>query len=511
MTGLRPRPGSPEELAAYDLLEQMLPAYAKAFAGDHDGEHALVVAASNSVDPEVVAKLKGPEHYEERMMAMLLLLRRPRTRVVFCSSQRIPEPIVDYYLHLLTGVPKEHALRRLTMISCDDGSTTPLTQKLLDRPRRLDDIRRALRGADTTGLISHLTTDLERSLAVELGVPLYGNDPALADLGTKSASREVFREAGIDLPDGVERLRDTGDVVTALAELKGRHPGLRKAVVKLEEGFSGEGNAVFAYDGVDATTDQAREVQIASLLGDRLRFVAPDQTWDAYREKFDEMGGIVEEFLDGTNVCSPSAQLRIDPTGFVQPLSTHDQILGGADGQVFEGSTFPADASYRTEVASAARVVGDVLLARGARGRFAVDFVVLNQEGRRRCAAIEVNLRMGGTTYPMLTLELLAAGHYDADRGEYLSKAGRPKTYLATDDLEQVRYRGLSAEDLIDLAVGNHLHYDPRTESGVVFHMLGSLSEFGKIGMTCIADTLEEARAIDARVVAMLDQANERT
>ena len=117
---------------------------------------------------------------------------------------------------------------------------------------------------------------------------------------------------------------------------------------------------------------------------------------------------------------------------------------------------------------------------------------------------------MGGTTYPMMTLELLTAGHYDAERGEYLSKAGRPKTYLSTDDLEQVRYRGLSAEDLIDLAVSNHLHYDPRTESGVVFHMLGSLSEFGKIGLTCIADTLDEARAIDSQVVAMLDQANER-
>jgi hypothetical protein len=80
--------------------------------------------------------------------------------------------------------------------------------------------------------MAHLTcfnaTALERTLAVQLGVPLYGF--ALADLGSKSGGREVLRRTGVALPDGFERLRD-----------RRADPGLRRAVVKLEEGFPGEG------------------------------------------------------------------------------------------------------------------------------------------------------------------------------------------------------------------------------------------------------------------------------
>jgi len=46
---------------------------------------------------------------------MLMLLRLPRTR------------IVDYYLHLLLGVPSGHARRRLAMLSCHDPSITERT------------------------------------------------------------------------------------------------------------------------------------------------------------------------------------------------------------------------------------------------------------------------------------------------------------------------------------------------------------------------------------------------
>ncbi len=51
------------------------------------------------------------------------------------------------------------------------------------------------------------------------------------------------------LPAGVEDLADESEVVAALAELKRRDPGLQRAVVKLNEGFSGEGNAIFGFEG----------------------------------------------------------------------------------------------------------------------------------------------------------------------------------------------------------------------------------------------------------------------
>ena len=71
---------------------------------------------------------------------MLMLLRMPRTHLVFVTSQQVPTAIVDYYLHLLPGVPLRHARGRLTLLSCHDSSDVPLTQKILDRPRLLDRI-----------------------------------------------------------------------------------------------------------------------------------------------------------------------------------------------------------------------------------------------------------------------------------------------------------------------------------------------------------------------------------
>ena len=43
---------------------------------------------------------------------------------------------------------------------------------------------------------------MERTLAVRGGLPLYGCDPALGYLGTKSGSRNVFRRAGVRMPPG---------------------------------------------------------------------------------------------------------------------------------------------------------------------------------------------------------------------------------------------------------------------------------------------------------------------
>ena len=44
---------------------------------------------------------------------------------------------VDYYLHLLSGVPTSHASKRLQLFDCADASAAPLTEKVLRRPRLL--------------------------------------------------------------------------------------------------------------------------------------------------------------------------------------------------------------------------------------------------------------------------------------------------------------------------------------------------------------------------------------
>ena len=43
-----------------------------------------------------------------------------------------------------------------------------------------------------------------------------------------------------------------------------------------------------------------------------------------------------------------------------------------------------------------------------------------------------------------------------------------------------------------DIVTNNGLHYSYRTESGVLFHLIGALSEWGKIGVTVIANSHDE-------------------
>jgi hypothetical protein len=334
---------------------------------------------------------------------------------------------------------------------------------------------------------------------------LYANDPALGHLGSKSGGREVFREAGITAPEGFEHLRGEGDVIEAIAELKRRRPEVRRVVTKLNEGFSGEGNAIFPCE--DAPEGRTLLRWVRDELPRRIRFEASGETWERYCHKLAEMGGVVECFLEGgEEVRSPSVQCRIDPLGQVSVVSTPDQVLGGPSGQIFLGSTFPADAEYSREIQEAGRRVAEVLKERGVLGRFAIDFLSIKREGSWEHAAIEINLRKGGATHPYLMLQFLTDGTYDPENGLYCTPTEQPCYYYASDNLWSPAYKGLTPEDLVDISVDFGLYFDGASQQGVVFHLIGALSEYGKLGTVCVGDSRESAEMFYREAVAVLDR-----
>ncbi|WP_091135059.1 peptide ligase PGM1-related protein [Microvirga guangxiensis] len=468
-----------------------------------DASRTVLIVPSLSMDQEVLSGISGAHHYEERMLCYLMLLRMPRTRVIYVSSYPIPESIIDYYLHLLPGIPAQHARSRLTLFSCHDGSPISLTEKVLARPRLIERIRASIADQDFAYMICFNVTAQERSLAMRLNLPIYGCDPDLLHWGSKSGSRKIFREAGIDMPEGFEDVRSAGEIVDALAELKARRPNIKRAVVKLDEGFSGEGNAVFSYES--APEGPALTAWIESRLPD-LAFEAKDMTWELFSEKLSSMGGIVEEFIEGDVKRSPSAQFRVDPLGRLEPISTHDQVLGGESGQVFLGCVFPADETYRLQIQESGRKAAHALAAKGVLGRFAIDFLSVKEGSEWRHYAIEINLRRGGTTHPFIMLEFLTEGQYDSATGTFVTPSGQSRCYYASDNVESEAYRGLLPADLIDIAALNCLHFDGASQQGVMFHLIGALSEFGKLGVLCIAPTHEKAEAYYRLTTEVLDR-----
>jgi len=93
--------------------------------------------------------------------------------------------------------------------------------------------------------------------------------------------------------------------------------------------------------------------------------------FDQYVAKLEERHGIVEERIEGSEVRSPSVQLRVVPDRTVEVLSTHDQLLGGPSGQRYLSCRFPADHSYASVITQEAAKVGACLAREGVIGRFA--------------------------------------------------------------------------------------------------------------------------------------------
>ena len=495
------------EIMEFSQLQQRFPDQYKSVFPDRMTAKTVVVIPSLSLDREILAKVDGAIHYEERMLCMLMLLRLPNTHVVYVTSMPVHNIIMDYYLHLLPGITSYHARQRLTTLSCFDSSSKCLTEKILERPRLIERIRKCI----PTGQVAHIAcfnvTQAERSLAVKLQLPVYGCDPDLLYLGTKSSSRMIFNDCKIETPPGFENLHTEEEIIHSLAVLKTVYPGLQKAVIKLNDGFSGEGNALFSFNGVPVKKNL--EGWIKEAIPGHLKIVANDLTYTDFMDKFRSMGGIVEVFIDGAYKRSPSVQCLITPAGITQVISTHDQVLGGESGQVFLGAHFPADIEYAATIGEYGKQVADKLKFYGVLGRFSIDFISVKEDNQWNHYAIEINLRKGGTTHPYLMLQYLTDGNYDAATAVYHTAIGQPRYYFFSDNLQSECYRGLTPHDLIEIATANDLLYNSSIQQGVIFHMIGALSQYGKLGILCIGATPEITTELYKKTVEVLDR--ERT
>lgn len=450
----------------------------------------IVVLPSLSFPVSELTKIKGVVHYEQRLLCTLLLLDRPDVRIVYLTSMPVDPAIIDYYLGFLADPPAGRS--RLQLVAVGEDGPRPLTDKLLERPDVVDAVRALLPGDGTAAVLPFNVTAREWELASALGAPVDGPRPDLVVLGHKTGARRAAMRAGVDVAWGEEDLRSLDEITGALQRLRRRRPGATTAVVKLNNGFSGQGNVLIDLAGpCTGTVDHWPTT-----------FCAAGESWPSFAAKVAAEGAIAEEVVDDL-VASPSVQLRIGPGGGLQVVSTHDQVLGGPGGHVYLGCRFPADASYRAAIQEAAVAVGRVLAGDGVVGPFGIDFLVAAGPGGPSVYLSEINLRMGGTTHPFWMARLATAGRYDQASGELLTPTG-PRCYVATDNLTLPALSGRSPAETVDAVRTAGLAYDRASASGVTLHLLGAVPTFGKLGSVCIAPTLEEADALFARLTAAL-------
>ncbi|PYJ70798.1 MAG: carboxylate-amine ligase, partial [Verrucomicrobia bacterium] len=108
----------------FDELQKKLVPLWKSIERFNQDPQTIVVVPSMSID--AIGSGAVMQAYEERFLFLLLLLRQPRARLIYVTSQTILPSIIDYYLDLLPGVIPSHARQRLFLLSPMDGSVRPL-------------------------------------------------------------------------------------------------------------------------------------------------------------------------------------------------------------------------------------------------------------------------------------------------------------------------------------------------------------------------------------------------
>ena len=486
------REGGPD--AAFAALQARLRPFESTGDAVRAEERTVLSIPSINLDQALldrhVADIPGQE---ERSLYLAFALRRPRVRLVVVTCLPVAVEVVDYYLSLIPEA--EDARARIHLLSPEDDSPRPLAQKILERPELLARLCELVPDRHRAFIMPFNVRDHERDLALELDVPIYGVDHRFARYGLKSGCRDLFASAGVTHPPGTNGLCSAAELADAVIALRQARPRLEAAVVKLDDAVYGEGNLVIALR--DLPPPGTREEQAA--IDVRLRTLPP-----SYLEKLAE-GGIVEELIAG-EIRSPSVQMRILPGGDPVVVSTHDQVLGGEHGQMFVACRFPAERDYTAAIVREARKVGAWLAAEGVVGRFGIDFVVARRDGDWEPSAIEINLREGGTSHPYGALWLLTDGSLDEEKTTFRAPSGRSKSYFATDGLGDPDYRGIPLKDFLSAAKTSGLGWDPGSQTGAVYHMLRALEPQGRIGVTAIGDSPEQAHEIYLGAATLLDR-----
>jgi hypothetical protein len=402
----------------------------KSFASWEIEAHNIVVIPSLSFCPKELKTFKCIISYEERILFVLFALANPNTKLMIVTSTELDEWTIKYNLSLLPKGLRDNARSRVRFYSLGDpGSEHCLAEKLCGNQVVIESMKtycaeaRAF-GKDMQEIVMMIwrATEYEDKLGKLLGLPYYSATPEQSLFGTKQGSRSIFKLLGIPCADGTyEEERDLGELCKSIWKVLRRNPGATKGVVKLAEGFSGMGNAVLDLTRVQEriqtlhTCNSIIDYSSDKELG-RLTTLAFEngtfhhRTWDDYCEEIPVMGCVFELFLDVDNdhdapeptrnriVTSPSVQGVIDENGFVSVLSTHEQML---DEQVYLGCEFPCKSEYRLQLLEYGKKVGDFLASAGVRDRYGVDFLcVPKASGQWEIYAVEINLRMTGTTHP---------------------------------------------------------------------------------------------------------------
>lgn len=430
--------------------------------------------------------------YELRSMWTLLNAIATQTRVTFITTSKISPSLIDYIMTLSPLQPMNW--RDRIEIFHLKRTRDSLAESLLDQPQLLAELQSKISESEATVLLPFRSDQIENKVAHALNVPILGPKGDLHQLTSKSGNKNIFRKAKIMSPESIENLHSPFEIAQAIERIW-THQTSRSndisVILKINEGALGQGNAYLKIPALESSSPEERLNFILASLN-HIEPVNTKLPTQDFLKSFNANGGIVELVVDRIE-SSPSGQGLISPTGEIEILSTHEQILDSVYHQIFIGSTFPANQSYRSKIQEALQSIGKELFKEGILGYFSVDFLVT--EGTQDLLALEINLRQSGTTHPFQLVKFATNGVYNKTTGNLENDHNLPIYYSSSDSHSFLHWQGKSITEVQALLKANHLAFSNKSEfpHGIILVMPSEVTSSGKIGMISVAKSALQA------------------
>ncbi|KAM6960622.1 IQ motif-containing protein H [Aplochiton taeniatus] len=325
--------------------------------------------------------LKDFDILQNIQIGRLCEVRDGNVEVIYVSPVHLGNDLIQYYAKLLelrgatgVGVPAapqpSSCIKRFTIITPEALDSFPthdmcLSSLLKYSPRSLKRIRNLIQGKQAY-MVGGVTHADDLAVADELGVPILGPEPAVAQLyGTKSGGRRICVGAGVSVPPGQWDIYTTQQLHDTLTQLMTDHLDVKRWLFKMDAENGGRGMAYCDVSHLSCHSWAQQEGQLHSAEmwtrawvqeSVRMRFLeeVPEwlachgqpvrnsayPTWVCFLENFLRQGGVVEAYPPSDSVTCLTVDLLLEPGGQVTMLSCGDQLHGPSELESV-GSTLP--------------------------------------------------------------------------------------------------------------------------------------------------------------------------
>jgi hypothetical protein len=448
-----------------------------------------VAIYSMNYSDRLLSVLPYTKFYGERSLSLLSALRDEGVRLILITSAEVDPYIIDWHLRELFGLDDEllrSARGRLALFSFKPGAVGPLDELVLNDRRILDYLGAGARRGSLR-LVNFAASAATDRIGCLTGIPVEEGPVDLSEQwGSKSGGKMIFGLSNLPTPRGTTEVFWTVDgLLRGVLNLARCSPAPKLLVAKLNHsGWA---------DGFGNVTIDCQEAIDQNDLRPALR--ATLQSWDSFVTEMSEGGAIVEEYL-AERISSPSGQGRIEPSGQVRVLATHQQVLRGDE---YLGCEFPGRSHLRTRIREAMASIGSTLATKGVRGSFGADFIELPDGS---LLAVEINLRKVGPSHVVDYVEAVLGKRVD-DHGD-LRLNGRRVHYFHRRVWEPALLRGVRASDALEALGDAGLLFRRERGTGAILHILGALPSEGYVETTCLEFSREATHELDRRVQAVL-------